>query len=68
MGVDGMNPEIAWMDAEHARLQEQARRMKKALIEAHTKRLERVTQPAYREYLERDLERLRAIGPELDEA
>lgn len=45
MEVDVTNPEIAWMDAEHARLQAQARWMKKGLIDAATENLERATSP-----------------------
>jgi hypothetical protein len=68
MEVDVTNPEIAWMDAEHARLQAQARRMKKGLIDAATKNLERATSPFMREVYQRELEKARAMWPELDVA
>jgi hypothetical protein len=63
-----MDPEITAMDAEHARLQAELRRMKKALIEAHTRDLERAVSPSHREYLMLELEGARKIGPELDVA
>jgi hypothetical protein len=68
MELGKVDPEIAAMEAEHLRLQAELRRMKKGTLDALTKDLERATSPFKREYLQRELERVRKIGPELDVA
>lgn len=68
MELDETNPDIAAMDAEIAHMRAYLRRGKKALIDARTKDLERATSPFMREYYRRDLEKLRAMWPDVDVA
>jgi hypothetical protein len=56
------------IDAEIAHMEALLRRAKKGIIEARTKDLQRATSPFMREYLQRDLENVRAMWPELDAA